>query len=139
MYRIRRFAIVQTATTVAAIYVFVILLFGIPAALIVGLSAGDSNGNSTGALGLLFVALIAAVIYGLLFWIVTAIGCALYNVVSRWVGGIQLQIDPVAPPAPPPAWGPVTTTAPPPTPPSPPSWGPPAQSGPPPSPPAPSA
>ena len=137
MYRIRRFAIVQTATTVAAIYVFVIALFAIPAAIIVGLAASNDNGSAS-ALGLLFFALIAAAIYGLIFWVITAIGCALYNLVAGWVGGIQLQIDAVAPPAPPPSWGPITQGAPPPSPPAPPTWGPTTPSDPPPSPPAPS-
>ena len=139
MYRIRRFGIVQTATMFAVIYIVVIALFAIPAALIVGLSgASSSEGNSSAALGVVVVALIVAVVYGLIGWVFTAIACALYNVVAGWVGGIEVQIDPVAPPPAPPTWGPITQSAPPPSPPAPPTWGPPAQPGPPPSPPAPS-
>ncbi len=121
MYRIRRFGVLQTATTVAAIYVFVIAIFAVPGAILVGLSAGRNN--SAGALGLVVVAVVIAVVYGVLGWVITAIGCAIYNVVAGWVGGIEVQIDPVAPPpaaAAPPAWGPITQTTPP-APPAPPT------------------
>ena len=112
MYRIRRFGVLQTATTVAAIYVFVVAILP---------CLRDHRGHfrrqqrhSSGALGLVVVAVLAALFYGVFGWIATAIGCAIYNVVSGWVGGIEVQIDPVAPPPPPPAWGPITAGGPPP-------------------------
>jgi hypothetical protein len=114
MYRIRRFGVVQTATTVAAIYIFVVAIFAIPGAILVSASGSGSNGS--GALGLVIIAVLAAALYGIVGWIVTAIGCAVYNVVSGWVGGIEVQIDPVAPPPAAPSWGPITPPAPPTTP-----------------------
>ena len=132
MYRIRRFGVVQTATTFAAIYFFVVALFAIPLTLIVA----TARNNSAGALAIVVFALVGAAVYGLVGWVITAIGCVLYNVVSGWVGGIEVQIDPVAPPPPPPAWGPITSTTPPP---APPSWGPTNPNDEPPAPPAPSS
>jgi hypothetical protein len=60
--------------------------------------------------------------YGILGWVFTAIACAVYNIVAGWVGGIEVQVEQVTPPTPPPAWlAPGTTppsappTAPPPS------------------------
>jgi hypothetical protein len=55
--------------------------------------------------------------YGLFGWIFTAIVCLIYNLAARWVGGVEVHVEPVAPPPPPPAWM-APTTSPPPAPPT---------------------
>lgn len=116
MYRIRRFGVVRTATVVAVLYMIMIAIFFVPAAVIVlAVGRGDSAG---GALGVLFVGLLAAVLYAVLGWVFTAIACALYNVAAGWVGGIEVQVEAVAPPAPVPTWGPIVTPPPPTVPPA---------------------
>ena len=50
-------------------------------------------------------ALIAAILYGILGWIFTAIACAIYNLAARFTGGIEVQVDRVAPPPAVPQWG----------------------------------
>ncbi len=57
-----------------------------------------------GIVGILIFAVVIALFYGLVGWIVTAVGCAIYNVVAGWIGGIEVEVDRVEPPAPPPAW-----------------------------------
>jgi hypothetical protein len=126
MFRIRRFGIVKTANIVAVMYVVVIAIFVIPVALFVVLFGRGQAG--IGAVGVLGFGLFAAVIYGALGWVFTALACALYNVVAGWVGGIEVQVEPVAPPPPVPLWGPVIAPPPPATPPP---ASPPAGEGPP--------
>ena len=121
MYRIRRFGVVKTATVVAVMYVLVTAIVGVPVAILVVL-AGRGRGiealGPTVAAGALFV----VAFYGIFGWIFTAIACALYNVAAGWVGGIEVQVEPVTPPPAPPVWGPTTATTPPTAPP--PGWGP---------------
>jgi hypothetical protein len=107
MVRIRRFNVVKTATVVALMYVVIVAIFAIPFLLLVGIAGVSMNGGpqvGAGIVGILIFAVVIALFYGLVGWIVTAIGCAIYNVVAGWIGGIEVEVDRVEPPAPPPAW-----------------------------------
>ena len=116
MYQIRRFGVVKTSTIVALMYVIVVAIFFVPAAfLLAAFGRGDTSGSVVGVLG---VGLLAAALYGILGWVFTAIACALYNLVAGWVGGIEVQVERVDPPAPPPVWGPSGTASPPTAPPT---------------------
>jgi hypothetical protein len=66
--------------------------------------------------GVFVFGLLAALIYGVIGWIFTAIACAIYNLAAGWVGGIEVQVDQSAPPPVPQLWAP---SAPPPAPPAP--------------------
>ena len=96
MYRIRRFGVVSTANVFAILYLLITLVFVIPFALI--LAAGpvtttDAFGNTTSVnvspLLLVFIPLI----YGALGWVFTAIFCLIYNLASRFVGGIEVEVE----------------------------------------------
>ena len=50
------------------------------------------------------VGLLGALVYGVVGWVMTAIGCAIYNLVAGWVGGIEVQLESVAAPVAP-QWG----------------------------------
>lgn len=105
MYRIRRFGITKTATVVAVMYMVIVAIFVIPF-LIIGLVVGAMGGAEARQFfggGLIF-GLFAILGYGLFGWIFTAIACYIYNVAAGWVGGIEVQVEPVAPPPPLPAW-----------------------------------
>jgi hypothetical protein len=107
MVRIRRFNVVKTATVVALMYVVIVAIFAIPFLLLVGIAGVSMNGGpqvGAGIVGILIFAVVIALFYGLVGWIVTAIGCAIYNVVAGWIGGIEVEVDRVEPPAPPPVW-----------------------------------
>lgn len=119
MYRIRRFGIMKTATVVAMMYIVIVLVIFAPIVLIVAVAVPQSSGGfgSAGAsAGVLLIAAFAALLYGVVGWIFTALACALYNLVAGWVGGIEVQVEAVPPPPPVPTWGPVTQN--PPAPPS---------------------
>ena len=109
MYRIRRFGIAQTATTVAAIYALSVAIFAIPVAILVAVVGGRNGDGASSAVFVILIAALAILFYGAAAWLFTAIACAIYNVVAGWVGGIAVQVEIEAPPPPPPLWGPVTT------------------------------
>lgn len=120
MYRIRRFGIVKTATTVAVLYMVIIAIFLVPFVLLfaaLGSTIPARAGTpSLDAGSIVAFGLVAIVGYGLVGWVITAISCALYNLVAGWIGGIEIELDAVAAPPPVPAWGPPAT--PPPAPPA---------------------
>ena len=119
MVRIRRFNVVKTATVVALMYTVIVAVFAIPFFLLFAIAGVSVNGGPTQAVGngfgLIVVGIVAALVYGLIGWIATAIVCLLYNFVAGLVGGIEVEVDRPEPPPPPPAWMTSTTAPPPPT------------------------
>ncbi len=84
--RVRRFSVAQTAKVVGLLYVVMALIF-MPIVLIVAFVSPQESAFSVG------VALALPIIYGVLGFIFTAIGCALYNWVAGMVGGIEVELD----------------------------------------------
>ena len=125
MLRIRRFGVVQTATTFALVSAtFVLIAFLILGLFVLVFGAGFSDaipgGNSIGFMaqgfvGLMVGGVIAAILYAIIGFIAGAIGCAVYNLVAGWTGGIELQIDQVVRPVSP-EWGAQPPASPPPPP-----------------------
>lgn len=120
MFRIRRFSVIKTSNVVALIYMVVVAIFAVPLALLFAIvgtaSQFDTGGPAAGPIGGIVFALIVIFFYGLLGWVFTAVACLIYNLVAGWIGGIEVQVEAVTPPAAPPAW--MTSTGPPPTPPT---------------------
>jgi hypothetical protein len=116
MVRIQRINVMKAATVAAIMYMIVIAIFVVPFVLLVaiaGVSAPGVDGGQTAG-GALVVGLVAVLGYGLLGWVATAIAVAIYNLVAGWIGGIEVRVESVAPPAPPPAWMQVPPSASPP-------------------------
>jgi hypothetical protein len=102
---IRRFDVIRAANIAAVLYAVIVLVFGllfIPLIAIVGIagvSTSSSSGVNVGAamgggiIGVLFLTLIAAVFYGIIGWIMTAIAVALFNVVAGRLGGLQADVS----------------------------------------------
>lgn len=84
--QIRRFGIGQTAKVVAVLYALMGLLF-VPIFLIAAMFSPEETGFGTG------LALALPILYGVLGFIFTAIGCAIYNVVAGWIGGVEVELD----------------------------------------------
>ena len=124
MFRIRRFNAIKTATVVALMYMLIVAIIVVPFLLLFAVAGVSVNGGPNqggGVIAVLGLGVFLILFYGLLGWVFTAIACVLYNVVAGWVGGIEVQVEAVAPPAPPPAWlAPGSTPAgpPPPAPPT---------------------
>jgi hypothetical protein len=122
MFRIRRFGVIKTANVVAVLYVVIVAVIFVPILAIVALAApANQSIGGMGAVGVLVVGLLAAVFYGIIGWIFTAIACLLYNLAAGMIGGIEVQLEAVPPPAVPAVWGPANAppdAAPGPTPPT---------------------
>lgn len=109
LVRVRRFGVLRTATVAAAVY-FVIALFFALFFVIVALASpttvvpGSALGPGAPAISfdarpmLIVFAIIIPIFYGVIGWVFTAIACLLYNLVSRFIGGVEMEITPLAQP-----------------------------------------
>jgi hypothetical protein len=107
MFRIQRFNILKTSSVVALMYMVIVGIIFVPIlviGLVVGVAASGNDPAGSTLAGLLVASVAAISVYGILGWVVTAIACAIYNLVAGWVGGIEVSVEAVTPPAPPPAW-----------------------------------
>jgi hypothetical protein len=86
MAQIRRFGVGQTAKVVGALYALMGLVF-VPIVLIAAMVSPNKPGIGAG------FALALPIIYGILGFIFTAIGCAIYNFVAGLVGGIEVELE----------------------------------------------
>lgn len=86
MAQIRRFGVGQTAKVVGALYALMGLVF-VPIFLIASMVSPNKSGIGAG------FALALPIIYGVVGFIFTAIGCAIYNFVAGLVGGIEVELD----------------------------------------------
>lgn len=86
--RIRRFSIGQTAKMMGILYALMGLIFA-PFFFLAFLFAPQSTPIPFGSA---FV-LVMPVLYGVFGFIFVALGCALYNWVAGWMGGIEVQME----------------------------------------------
>ncbi|HMH56380.1 MAG TPA: hypothetical protein VK535_08965 [Gemmatimonadales bacterium] len=86
MQRLSRFGIAQTAKVLGVLYGLVGLVF-IPFFILSMQFAPNKGGIGPG------FALAIPVLYGLAGFIFTAIGCALYNLVAKYLGGIEVELE----------------------------------------------
>lgn len=84
--RIRRFSVYQTAKFFGVLY-FILGLIAVPFLLTMGQMAPGGRSLGPG------FAIAVPFVYGILGFITTAIGAGLYNLVSGWVGGIELEVE----------------------------------------------
>ena len=89
--RIRRFGVGQTAKVFGVLYGIIGLIF-VP---VFALMATFAPQESAPGLGLGF-AFAMPVFYAVIGFISAAIGCAIYNVVAGWIGGIEVELGPEA-------------------------------------------
>ena len=87
MARIDRFGIGQTAKVLGILYALMGLVF-VPFFLIAAMFTPSEEAG----FGLGF-AVTMPILYGLAGFVFTAIGCALYNLVAGWVGGIEVELQ----------------------------------------------
>jgi hypothetical protein len=85
--RIARFSVAQTAKVIAILYGLMGLLL-IP----IFYFAAQVNPMAGNSFGIGFMVM-APILYGLLGFVFTAIGCLLYNWVASWAGGIEVELD----------------------------------------------
>lgn len=98
MARIRRIGVKQTAKFVALFYFFVSLVFTLPIFLItlfLGTGGGTQGSMPFGGavFGGIFI-LLLPLFYAVMGGVMTLVGAFLYNLIAKWVGGIEVEIEP---------------------------------------------
>ena len=86
--RIRRFGVGQTAKVFGVLYGIIGLIF-VPVFALMATFAPQEGANF--GLGFAFA---MPVFYAIIGFISVAIGCAIYNVVAGWIGGIEVELGP---------------------------------------------
>ncbi|MGA2327767.1 MAG: hypothetical protein ABSH05_15910 [Bryobacteraceae bacterium] len=86
MQEIKHIGVFQAAKFMAVMYLLVSAVIVIPLTFI--LMAFGSSSNPFGLLVLLL-----PVLYGIVGFIFTAIGCWVYNLVASMVGGIEIELE----------------------------------------------
>ncbi len=96
MYRIKKINVWQTAKVFAVIYLLIAFVTVVPALLfmstIMGSLMSDSSFMFPFHLSGIFI-LFVPFIYAVAVFIVTAISCAIYNLVAGWTGGIEVELE----------------------------------------------
>lgn len=90
MRRVKRFGVYQTAKVAAVLYFLVSLIFIIPVWLfssMLGSMIPQESGFSGGFL------LIVPFLYAIVGFITVAIACAVYNLIAKWTGGIEVEVE----------------------------------------------
>ena len=93
MTQLKRFGVLQTAKVAGVLYFLGALVFCIPIGLLSMLVGGLSEQNPVGAMfGGIFM-FVAPFIYGALGFVFVAIGCLVYNLTAKFVGGIEVELE----------------------------------------------
>ena len=98
MHLIKSVGVLSVAKMLGLIYGCMGLLL-IPFFLLIGLAgtfAGKEQTPFAGVFGLVF-AFLAPILYGVMGFIMGAIGAALYNLFAKWIGGIEVQVQSATP------------------------------------------
>jgi len=91
MFKIKRFDVLQTSLMAAVIYFFLFLVF-VPFLLIPALLAGNPINPAFGLSFGFFIGLLPFA-YALVGFVMTAILTSIYNVSSKFIGGIQVEVE----------------------------------------------
>ena len=85
-YRVKRFGVHSTASTVAILY-FILAVIFVPIVYFVAAA------NPTGKMPSIIL-ILGPVGYAVFGYIMTAIACLLYNVIASWSGGFAMTLEP---------------------------------------------
>ena len=91
MKRIKRFGIYQTAKIGGVIYFLIAAIIMIPIGLLFSM-LGMGNMSGFPAIGGVFF-FILPFVYGFIGFVMTALCCAVYNLVAKWTGGIEFEVE----------------------------------------------
>ncbi len=94
MLRIQKFGVIQTAKVAAVLYLIITAIMVVPMGIFTFLigTTNDETGTAESMFGGVFL-IFAPIIYAVVGFIFVAISCLIYNLVSKWVGGIEIEID----------------------------------------------
>ncbi len=100
---IKRIAPLQTGKMLGVLYACLGLIF-LPIFMLAGAAGafaqhaqgteGSSTAPAAAVAGMMFgMGVLMPVIYGVMGFIIGVIGAAIYNLVARWIGGIELEVE----------------------------------------------
>lgn len=95
MAQVKRFGVLQTAKFAAVMYFIFTVILMIPFGLI-SIIIGSATGGKEGFFGVMFggaFMLFMPLIYAVLGFVFVAIGCLVYNLIAKLVGGIEIEIE----------------------------------------------
>jgi hypothetical protein len=95
MHMVKSVGVMSVAKIMGLIYGCVGLLF-FPFFLLIGVMgsfAGQAKNPFAGMIGVVF-AVLAPLVYGVMGFILGAIGALLYNLFANWVGGFEIELAP---------------------------------------------
>ena len=90
MKRIKKFGVYQTSKVCGIIYFIGSAVVFIPFGLLFSSFGGDNNPFAMFTGTMLFI---LPFVYGVIGFIVTAVGCVIYNIIANWVGGIEVEVE----------------------------------------------
>jgi energy-converting hydrogenase Eha subunit E len=91
MKKIKKIGIYQTSKVSAVIYFIISGIFLIPFG-IISHTIGDNNTEAF-TIGGSYIFFTFPFLYAIIGFIMTAIGCFVYNLTVRWTGGIELEFE----------------------------------------------
>jgi hypothetical protein len=95
MARIKSFGVLQTAKFAAVLYFIIsailMVLFGL-FAMPDRFAAHDARSTSEIVLRILFM-IFSPVICAVMVFVFVAIGCLIYNLIAKYIGGIEIEIE----------------------------------------------
>ncbi len=100
MHRVKRFDVLSVAKISGLCYGAMGLLF-VPFFLLFGMIAGQAGrqvGSGIPGMGAMFgvgMAIMAPIFYAVMGFIMGAIGAFIYNLISGWIGGIEVELEPL--------------------------------------------
>ena len=99
--RLKRITPLQAGKVVGLLYACLGLII-VPFFLLMALVGAFAQPNESGAAGgaiaagvMIVMALLAPVMYGAMGFVIGILSAALYNLIARWVGGIEFEVEDV--------------------------------------------
>jgi hypothetical protein len=94
MVQVKRIGVLQTAKITAVMYFLISLVFLIPFGLIMMIAGSAQGGPGIaeaffGGIFLIFM----PIVYAVMGFVFVAIGCLFYNLVAKYVGGIEIELE----------------------------------------------
>jgi hypothetical protein len=103
MHRVKSFDVLSVAKISGLCYGVMGLIF-VPFFVLAGVIAGMAGKQAGGpgqAFGAAFgvgMAIMMPILYGIMGFLMGALGAFIYNVISKWIGGIEVEIEPITTP-----------------------------------------
>jgi hypothetical protein len=89
--RVKKIGVLQTSIVSAIIFFILSLIMVVPMMLVMGIAGvfSDNMGFAFGGVFMIFM----PIMYAVIGFLVTALWCWMYNVVAKWIGGIEIEVE----------------------------------------------